>query len=67
MKALRSIRVGKLQPEVQKFELISTTDIQDVVKFAKSSRRHWRHHIDRMGNNRWAKWTKDQTFTSRSI
>lgn len=39
--------------------------VQDVAKWPRAGRRHWKDHVDRMQNIRLAKIVKDQTPSTR--
>lgn len=65
MKTLRTIKGVSLRDQIRSDAIREDLNIQDVVRFTRSRRRYWRDHVDRMTEDRWAKWAKDGRPNSR--
>lgn len=59
MKTLRSITGKTLRDREKSSDIRALCDIQDVVRWARSRRRAWRDHVDRMADDRLAKQAKE--------
>ncbi|XP_045482792.1 uncharacterized protein LOC123686601 [Harmonia axyridis] len=66
MRVLRSITGYTLYDHKRSEEIREICGLQDVVRWARIRRRHWRDHVDRMPDNRLPKIAKtEKPNTSR--
>ncbi|XP_056641765.1 uncharacterized protein LOC130448413 [Diorhabda sublineata] len=60
MKTLRSITGKTLRDRIRSNEIRRMCDVPDIVRWARTRRRAWRDHVNRMNNDRLAKIAKEE-------
>lgn len=65
MKTLRTIKGVSLRDQIRSTAIREDLKIQDVVRFTRARRRYWRDHVDRMTDDQWAKWAKNEKPNSK--
>jgi len=65
MRTLRNIRGVTLRDRIRSRDIREECGVQDVVRFVRARRRHWRDHINRMGPERLVKWASEEIPASR--
>lgn len=65
MKTLRAIKGVTLRDQLRSSDIRQELQTEDVVRWIRVRRRHWRDHVDRMNTSRIAKWAKDNQPETR--
>ncbi|XP_044744146.1 uncharacterized protein LOC123306294 [Coccinella septempunctata] len=65
MRILRSIKGITLRDHVRSSDIREELEVQDVVRWVRARRRFWRDHVERMPDERLAKWAETQKPSTR--
>ncbi|GJQ65872.1 hypothetical protein Trydic_g3974 [Trypoxylus dichotomus] len=65
MKAVRTIKGVNLRDQIEGKVIRGDLEDQEIVRCTKARRRFWMNLVDRMADDGWAKWPKDEKSNSR--
>ncbi|GJQ66649.1 hypothetical protein Trydic_g4618 [Trypoxylus dichotomus] len=64
-KTMRTTKGVSLRDQIGCKVITEDLEIQDIVRFTRARRQFRKHLVDKMTEDHWAKWTKDEKLNSR--